>query len=148
MKPRRRLALTACVALGAGGALAGRAHAQASAAASAAASGAAPDAAEALPSFAVEIRTGPSWDAKKPPNEQALFREHSAHLRKLREEGRILLGARYSDKGLLVVSATDIAAVRALFDADPSIKAGTFAYEAHPLGVFYGGCVQAPRRRG
>lgn len=101
----------------------------------------------APPTFAVEIRTGPGWDARKPPQEQALFREHSAHLRRLREEGHVLLGARYADKGLLVVTAADAAAARALFDADPSMKAGTFVFELHPLSVFYGGCVQPARRR-
>jgi len=106
------------------------------------------DAAAALPQFAVEIRTGPGWDPNKPPQEQAQFREHSAHLRRLRDEGHILLGARYSDKGLLVVAAADAAAVRALFDADPSMKAGTFVYALHPFSVFYGGCVQPRRRAG
>jgi len=106
------------------------------------------DAAAALPQFAVEIRTGPGWDANKPPQEQAQFREHSAHLRRLRDEGHILLGARYADKGLLVVVAADAAAVRALFDADPSMKAGTFVYALHPFSVFYGGCVQPRRRAG
>lgn len=120
----------------------------ASAAASAASATASAPAEPALPHFAVEIRTGPGWDTRRPPQEQALFREHSAHLRRLREEGHVMLGARYADKGLLVVAAADTAAVRALFDADPSMKAGTFVYELHPLSVFYGGCVQPARRRG
>ncbi|MCW5633219.1 MAG: hypothetical protein KIT17_07765 [Rubrivivax sp.] len=102
----------------------------------------------ALPAFAVEIRTGPGWDANKPPQAQAQFREHSAHLRRLRDEGHLLLGARYGDKGLLVVAAADLAAVHRLLDGDPSMQAGTFVYEAHPMAVFHGGCVQPPPRRG
>ena len=103
---------------------------------------------DARPTFAVEIRTGPAWDASKPPQAQALFREHSVHLRRLRDEGHILVGARYADKGLLLVTAADVAAARALFEADPSMKAGTFAFELHALAVFYGGCVHPPPRRG
>jgi hypothetical protein len=37
------------------------------------------------PLFAVVFRTGPSWDATKPSNEQAFFMEHPANLRRLRE---------------------------------------------------------------
>ncbi len=155
MKNARRRALSGLGALASWSALAtvpsARAQQSAAMPASAAAT-AAPAAASgpsepALPHFAVEIRTGPTWDARKPPQEQALFREHSAHLRRLREEGHVLLGARYADKGLLVVAAADSGAARALFDADPSMKAGTFVYELHPLSVFYGGCVQPARRR-
>ena len=55
--------------------------------------------------FAVEIRVGPGWDPEKAPGDQAFFGEHSAHLRELRNAGHIAMGARYSDVGLLVVSA-------------------------------------------
>ena len=55
--------------------------------------------------YAIEIRVGAGWDATKHPNEQAYFREHSANLKRLRDEGRLVLGARYSDKGLVVVRA-------------------------------------------
>jgi uncharacterized protein YciI len=112
-------------------------------AASAPAASAAPE----LPLFAVEIKTGPKWDAAKPPPEQPYFREHSAHLRKLREAGHIRLGARYADKGLIVIAAPTIEDARGWIDADPSIQHGTFAYELHPFAVFYGGTVAPVRRR-
>jgi hypothetical protein len=32
------------------------------------------------PLFAALFRTGPKWDAAKPPHEQAFFKEHSANL--------------------------------------------------------------------
>lgn len=98
------------------------------------------------PLYAVEITTGPRWDAARPPQEQPLFREHSAHLRQLRERGHIITGARYADKGLLVLSAADEASARALMDADPSMQAGTFRYQLHPYGVFYGGTLRVPPR--
>lgn len=124
------------------------ARAQAAGQPAAGGSSPAPAVPEPRPLFAVEIRTGPAWDASKPPPAQALFREHSAHLRRLREEGQLLVGARYADKGMLWVAAADVAAARAMFEADPSIKAGTFVFELHPLAVFYGGCVQPAPRRG
>lgn len=96
--------------------------------------------------WAVEITTGPGWDAAKPPGEQAHFREHSAHLKRLRDEGRIVLGARYADKGLLVLQAATADEAHALLREDPSIRAGTFAYALHEFRVFYGGAVQ-PRPR-
>lgn len=97
--------------------------------------------------FAVEIRTGPRWDSAKPPQEQAYFREHSANLRRLREAGALIMGARYSDKGLVVLSAFSAADVKVMMEADPSFAAGTFAYEVHPFNVFYSGNVQARPRR-
>ena len=97
--------------------------------------------------FAVEIKVGPKWDAAKSPQEQAHFREHSANLRRLREGGLLVIGARYSDKGLVVISAANASEVRAMMDQDPSFAAGTFVYEVHPLNVFYAGALTGPGRR-
>ncbi len=97
--------------------------------------------------YAVEIKTGPKWDAAKAPGEQAFFREHSANLRRLRDTGHIVMGARYSDKGLLVFTAKSAAEVRALMEQDPSISAGTFTYEVHDFNVFYPGTLQSKPRR-
>ena len=99
-------------------------------------------AAAELPLFAVEIKVGPKWDAQKPPQEQAYFREHSANLRRLRETGQLVLGARYGDKGLVVLAAASAAEAAALMDADPAMAAGTFVYELHPFNVFYAGTVR------
>lgn len=100
----------------------------------------------ALPLFAVEIRTGAKWDASRPPQEQPFFREHSQNLRRLRDAGHLVMGARYGEVGLVVLAATDAAAARAMMDADPSIEAGTFRYELQPFNVFYGGTL-SPRPR-
>jgi uncharacterized protein YciI len=96
--------------------------------------------------FAVEIKVGSKWDSAKPPQEQAFFREHSANLRRMREAGVLVMGARYSDKGLVIVSAASIAEVNAQMEQDPSFAAGTFIYEVHPFNVFYAGELQTPRR--
>jgi uncharacterized protein YciI len=102
---------------------------------------------EARLRFAVEIRVGPAWDAAKPPNEQAYFADHSANLRRLREAGHLVLGARYGEVGLVVLSAASEAAARAMMDADPAMRHGTFRYELHELRVFYSGSLEAPAKR-
>ncbi len=97
--------------------------------------------------FAIEIKVGPKWDQSKPPQEQAFFREHSANLRRMREAGVLVVGARYSDKGLVVVTAATAEEARAQMDQDPSIAAGTFAFEVHPFSVFYAGELKPRARR-
>lgn len=97
--------------------------------------------------FAVEIRTGPKWDPSKPPQDQGYFREHSANLKRLRDAGSLVMGARYSDKGLLVLAAPSIADARLMMEGDPSIGAGTFVFDVHDFNVFYPGTVQAAPRR-
>lgn len=54
------------------------------------------------------------------------------------------MGARYAGVGLIVVSAAGDADARTLFEADPSISAGTVALEMHRLSVCYPGIVGTP----
>lgn len=102
--------------------------------------------AAAWPLFAVQIRTGPAWEPQKPPQEQAHFQAHSAHLKRLREAGQLLMGARYADVGLLVLAAADEAQARAAMAADPSMQAGVFRFDLHPMMVFYPGLVPGRSR--
>ena len=97
--------------------------------------------AAAAPLFAAVFRTGPKWDTAKAPGDQPFFREHSANLATLRAAGRIVIGARYADVGLVVVTAATEAEARKLFEADPSIAAGTFVLDVHRFSVFYPGMV-------
>ena len=92
--------------------------------------------------FAVEIKVGPGWDNTKAPNDQAFFKEHSANLKRLREAGHIVMGARYSDIGLLVISAETKEAVATMMQQDPSMAAQTFVFAVHEMNVFYPGHVQ------
>lgn len=102
---------------------------------------------EGLQPFAVEFHTGPNWVADKPPQEQLHFREHSANLKRLRDAGLLIVGARLDERGFVVIAATDEAAARAEVDVDPSVKAGVFRYQVAPLRVFYGGSLPAASRR-
>ena len=135
MRHSRRTALSAAVVGGLGFA-SGRAIAEASRPAPQSPAGTL---------FAVELRTGPGWDAARAAHEQAHFREHSANLKRLRQAGQLLVGARYGDKGFLVLMAESEAAARALIDADPSVQSQVFAYALQPLRVFYAGCVPSPQ---
>jgi uncharacterized protein YciI len=96
------------------------------------------------PLYAAVFKTGPKWEPAKAPNEQPFFREHSANLARLRAAGTIVMGARYADVGLVVVTAASEADARRLFEADPSVSAGTFALEIHRFSVFYPGTVGTP----
>ena len=87
--------------------------------------------------FVVLFTTGPAWDASKSPAEQPGFKEHSANLRRLREAGQITLGARYADKGMIILKAQDEAAARAEFANDPTIGANVFKLEVFPMRFFY-----------
>ena len=106
----------------------------------------APASAPALRTFAVTFRTGPAWDKARPPNEQKHFGDHSANLRKLRQEGRILLGGRFGDVGLVLLRAASDEEARALVAADPSVAAGVFVADIQPWSTFMAGTVEAGGR--
>jgi ketosteroid isomerase-like protein len=94
--------------------------------------------------FIVTFSTGPAWTAGTPPAEQPMFREHGANLQRLRREGRIALGARYADKGMIVARFPTEAAARQELAADPGVKAGTFTIELAELRPFFEGCLETP----
>ena len=83
--------------------------------------------------FIVQLTLGAAWDKSKPPNQQPGFAEHSANLRALREAGKLAMGARYADKGLLVVRAADAVEARTFFDADPMVLGNLFALQIDEL---------------
>jgi uncharacterized protein YciI len=95
--------------------------------------------------FAVVFRTGPAWDAAKPPREQRHFKDHSENIAALKAEGRLALGGRFADVGLLLVRAASQAEADSLVARDPSVAAGVFKAEVHPWSTFAEGCVQRIR---
>jgi len=91
--------------------------------------------------YLVVFSLGPAWYKGKAPPEQTAFREHGANLKRLRDAKRIAMGARYADKGMIVLRAPSEAAARAEVEADPGVKAGIFTFEVDELRVFYPGVV-------
>jgi hypothetical protein len=89
------------------------------------------------PLFAVHLETGPKWNPALEASEQPSFREHSANMNRLREEGVIVFGARYDEFGLLFVKADTLDAAKAIIAADPGVRADIFVYRIAPLSVFY-----------
>jgi ketosteroid isomerase-like protein len=89
--------------------------------------------------FAVRFTPGAAWDRNLGAGAQAGMAEHGANLGRLRREGRIQLGARYGDTGLVVLRASDEAGVRALLASDPTLRSGVFDVAIDPFAPFYHG---------
>ncbi|WP_438483212.1 YciI family protein [Oleiharenicola lentus] len=92
--------------------------------------------------FIVHFTIGPAWDAAKPAPQQAHFKEHSANLARLRQAGLLVLGARYADKGMILLRVPDEAAVHAELAQDPAIAAGVFRAQVDEFRPFYHGSTQ------
>jgi uncharacterized protein YciI len=93
--------------------------------------------------FIVIFSLGEAWQKDKPAHEQLHFKEHSANLKRLRQEKKILLGGRYADKGMLLLSSENEAAARKEFESDPMLAHKLFNLELYPFNPFYKGCVEA-----
>ncbi len=93
--------------------------------------------------FIVIFSLGEAWEKDKPAHEQLYFKEHSANLKRLRQEKKLLLGGRYSDKGMLLLAMENEAAARKEFESDPMIANKLFHLELYPFNPFYKGCVEA-----
>ncbi|MEK7729245.1 MAG: hypothetical protein AAB354_12590 [candidate division KSB1 bacterium] len=92
--------------------------------------------------FIAFFALGEAWQKEKPAHEQLYFKEHSANLKRLRQEKKLLIGGRYSDKGMLLLTAENEAAARAEFETDPMLAHKLFKLELHPFCPFYKGCVE------
>ena len=90
--------------------------------------------------YNVTYTTGPSWDVSKSPNEQAYFKEHSANLSKWRKEGIVQLGARYANKGMIILKAPSLQAAKELVLKDEGVIYKLFEADVQKFNVFYQGC--------
>jgi len=95
--------------------------------------------------FIVTYTTGTAWDVAKQPQEQAWFKEHSANLSKLRKDGIIKAGARYADKGIIVVAAKTLTTAKEIIFADAAVINKLFVADVQKLNVFYDGCFERPK---
>jgi uncharacterized protein YciI len=89
----------------------------------------------------VQYSLGPQWRAGVAPGEQLHFREHSANLRRLQQEGRLVFGARTAEKGVVVLRAESEATARAEIERDPAVQAGVFTTEISELRPWFAGCM-------
>jgi hypothetical protein len=92
--------------------------------------------------FIVLYTIGDNWDSNKQAYEQTYFKEHSAHLARLRKEKRIDIGGRYSDTGLLLLKAINQAEAEELVTKDIAIQNKLFKAAIFPFSPFYKGCVE------
>ena len=95
--------------------------------------------------FVVHFTTGLAWEATKLPHQQAGMREHSANLARLRDEGKLVTGARYkdshADKGMIVLRAASMAEVAGELARDPMVSEGRFTADIAEFTPFYDGYV-------
>jgi predicted enzyme related to lactoylglutathione lyase/uncharacterized protein YciI len=89
--------------------------------------------------YIVIYTTGKAWDKKKEFWQQPYFNAHSNHLSSLRKKGVITMGSRYSDKGMIVITAPSLAEAASLIQSDSAVVFKTFSAEIHEMDVFYEG---------
>jgi hypothetical protein len=92
--------------------------------------------------FIVTYTTGAKWDNSKKPQEQTYFKEHSINLSTMRKNGVIKLGARYSEKGIIIITAASFKAAQELINSDQAVVNSLFKAEVEKLNVFYDGCIE------
>lgn len=95
--------------------------------------------------FIVTYSVGSLWDATRQPNEQLYFKEHSANLSKLRKEGVIKAGARFADKGMIVISVKSLTTAKEIILSDIAVVNKLFDADIQKLNVFYEGCLERPK---
>jgi len=103
----------------------------------------APAAADSL--FIVTYSLGDAWDQSKGPGEQPYFKEHGARLGQLRKDGVIKFGARYSDKGMIVIAAPTFVKAKEIVTADVAVQNKLFVADVQKLNIFYDGCLERSR---
>jgi uncharacterized protein YciI len=92
--------------------------------------------------FIVIYTMGEGWDESKSPDEQTYFKEHSSFLSNLHSEKTILIGGRYSDKGMIIIKAADYPTAKNIIESDSAVISKTFNSEIYPINFFYKGCIQ------
>ena len=78
----------------------------------------------------------------KSPQEQPYFREHSARLGQLRKDGVIRFGARYGEKGMIVIGASTFSNAKEIVLNDHAVINKLFSADIQKLSIFYDGCLE------
>jgi uncharacterized protein YciI len=95
--------------------------------------------------YIVTYTVGSLWDQNKNPQDQPYFADHSAHLSKLRKDGVIKMGGRYSDKGIIVIQVASMKVAEEAIKSDHAIENHLFDVNIDKLNVFYEGLVERPK---
>lgn len=99
--------------------------------------------------FVLLHRAGPAWDDAVPFAEQPGGMGHMGFMRRLDEEGRMILGGPYNEAlpgepvAMTIVEAEDAAAAWALARTDPSLEMGLLTVEVRPWGPRMGRALNA-----
>jgi uncharacterized protein YciI/quercetin dioxygenase-like cupin family protein len=100
----------------------------------AAAPPAAPDARQTY--YAALLTRGPQWALADTPAGAPIQQAHVANLRKLMQEGKLVLAGPFTDdgqnQGLLIFQTNTQKEAEDLVKADPGVQAGRFNAEVHP----------------
>lgn len=85
------------------------------------------------------LKKGPAWTPDSTPEVEALQAEHLANLRRLGEEGKLVLNGPLLDsfqlsgeiRGIGVLKAKSLAEAQAWISTDPMIRIGRLIFELH-----------------
>ncbi len=98
--------------------------------------------ADTMKYFMVLYTVGEAWDTTKQYYEQKYFDDHSKFLGKLRKEKWAVIGARYSDTGMVIIKASDEKTAYLIMEGDVSVRNKLFKFELYEMDVFYEGCIE------
>jgi hypothetical protein len=92
--------------------------------------------------IAAQFSRGSQWDTVKAPIAQPHFADHGRNLQRLQREGKIALGARFGEFGLVVFKTGNEQEVRAMFAEDSLVVKDILTMKLMPFNPFYKGCIE------
>ncbi len=82
------------------------------------------------------LSRGPKWTPEVTPEVEHLQEAHMANIRRLGDEGKLVLAGPFTDggalRGVFVFKVGSIEEAKALADTDPAVEAGRLLIEIHP----------------
>jgi hypothetical protein len=95
--------------------------------------------------YIITYTVGKAWDQSKKPNEQSYFKEHSALMGKLMKDGITKFGARYSDKGMIIISVASLQAAKEIILNDVAVINNLFIADIQKLNIFFNSYTAKPK---
>jgi uncharacterized protein YciI len=82
------------------------------------------------------MRKGPTWDATKAEDRNAILHQHLANVVSLLNSGKAVIAGPFGDAtdpaGIFILRAPSAEEAKTWVDADPAVKSGLFVAEMHP----------------